>query len=86
MRIIKTEKINADALADFNGCADEKDVKRRLRKQLLKAFDIYKTAVSYGTVEESAETKNSILIWYNALLDLDENSIKNVPAQVAKFL
>lgn len=86
MKIIKTETINADALADFKGCADEKDVKRRLRKRLLKAFDVYKTAVSYGTVEESVETKNYILEWYNSLLDLDENSIKNVPLEIAKFL
>lgn len=86
MRIIKTENINADALADFNGCADEKDVKRRLRKQLLKAFDVYKTAVSYGTVEESGETKKYILDWYNSLLDLEENSMINVPNEIAKFL
>lgn len=43
---------------------------RQMREPLLKAFDIYKTNVSYGIETESETERDEIIAWYNALLNL----------------
>lgn len=59
---------------------------RSKREPILKAFDIYKTNVSYGVYNESIIEHNQIIVWYNAILDLDEEAINNVPEQIARFM
>ena len=58
---------------------------RVLRTPLLDAFDIYKSNVHYGIIEETPEEKAAILEWYRALLDLEEWAFKNPPASVLKY-
>lgn len=45
---------------------------RRMRARYLKAFDIYKSNVSYGVETETEEQKAEVLAWYSALLDITE--------------
>lgn len=45
---------------------------RRQRARYLKAFDIYKSNVSYGVETETEEQKAEVLAWYSALLDITE--------------
>lgn len=59
---------------------------RNKREPLLKAFDIYKTNVSYGVYNETIIEHNQIIAWYNAILNLDEEAINNVPNQIARFM
>lgn len=50
---------------------------RQMREPLLKAFDIYKTNVSYGIETESETERDEILAWYNALLNLPSEVTTN---------
>lgn len=50
---------------------------RQMREPLLKAFDIYKTNVSYGIETESETERDEILAWYNALLNLPSTVTAN---------
>ena len=66
---------------------------RRARARYLKAFDIYKSNVTYGVESESEEQKAEVLAWYAVLLDITElvtaESIPDfpeTPARVAKYL
>ena len=59
---------------------------RAKREPLLKAFDVYKTNVFYGIENETNEEHSEIVAWYNAILDLDEEAIDNVPTRIAKYL
>ena len=93
--------INSDEVFDLLLCRyvdgefvkDEELVKsndlnklRSLREPLLKAFDIYKSNVMYGTVTEDDNQKVIITEWYKKMLDLDENAINNPPSVIAKYL
>ena len=62
------------------------DKLRMNRDPLLKAFDIYKSNVMYGTVVETDEQKALVTEWYQKILDLDEEAINNPPSVVAKYL
>lgn len=59
---------------------------RMKREPLLKAFDIYKSNVMYGTVVETDEQKTLVTEWYQKILDLDEEAIDNPPSVVTKYL
>lgn len=59
---------------------------RQKRKPLLNAFDIYKSNVSYGVIEETGEEHNQITAWYQSILDLDETALDNVPNSIKRYL
>lgn len=57
---------------------------RLKREPLLVAFDIYKSNVSYGIEEDI--NRESILKWYKAILDLDEEAINNPPSEIRRYM
>lgn len=59
---------------------------RSLRIPILKAFDIYKSNVQYGINIETAEEHTLILEWYEKVLNLEIDSILNIPTQIKKYL
>ena len=59
---------------------------RAKRKRLFKAFDIYKENVNYGLVEETQETHNKLVQWYQGCLDLDANAIDNCPNEIKPYM
>lgn len=59
---------------------------RQKRKKLFKAFDIYKTNVSYKIVSESKDRHAEIVEWYNKALDLDAEAITNYPEELNQYL
>lgn len=66
---------------------------RRQRARYLKAFDIYKSNVSYGVETETEEQKAEVLAWYSALLDITElvtaesvPDFPQTPACVARYM
>ena len=62
---------------------------REQRKPLLEAFDKYRSAVSYGIVNETSEEHQAILTWYNNLLDLDTQTLNTkeaIPPKIAYYL
>lgn len=58
---------------------------RHRRIKLLKMFDIYKTNVNYGIIKETEEDNNTILKWYQNILDLQEEAFNNVPEEILKY-
>ena len=49
----------------------------------------FRSAVSYGIVTETEEERQSILEWYQNLLDLDTQTLNTkeaIPAKVAYYL
>lgn len=63
-----------------------KDTLRAKRKPLLEAFDIYKSNVNYGLIEETESQKAQIKAWYLSALDLDTQALENVPSEVLKYV
>lgn len=59
---------------------------RQKRELILKAFDVYKTNVSYGIYNESVIEHNEIVAWYQSILDLDETAINNVPNVIERYI
>lgn len=61
---------------------------RDKRVPLLKAFDVYKSSVAYGTEIETEEQRVKMMTWYNLLLALDEDAMKeeNIPERVKYYL
>jgi hypothetical protein len=59
---------------------------RALRVNILRAFDVYKINVQYGIELENEQEHNDILLWYNRILDLNEESIINIPNKIKKYL
>ena len=66
---------------------------RKQRARYLKAFDIYKSNVSYGVETETEEQKAEVLAWYSALLDITElvtaesvPDFPQTPACVARYM
>lgn len=67
----------------------KQDELRSQRTPLLKAFDIYKSNVNYGIIEETEERKKIIIEWYKKILDLDEKSItdkESIPSEILLYL
>lgn len=66
---------------------------RKQRARYLKAFDIYKSNVSYGVEAETEEQKAEVLAWYFALLNITElvtaesvPDFPQTPACVARYM
>ena len=57
---------------------------RQLRTPLLQAFDIYKSNVNYGI--ETDNSREEIIMWYKAILDLDEKAISNPPIEIRRYM
>lgn len=85
MNKVVYEDISVKDLKYFSG-EEKLNAKRSLREPLLKAFDIYKSNVSYGVVVETEEEKVKIKKWYNSLLELNESALKVIPSGVKKYL
>lgn len=62
------------------------DFIRWKRAKLLDGFDKYKTNVLYGIKNEDSATREIVLAWYNKLLDLNPEAIKNVPSVIQYYL
>ena len=62
------------------------EVLRKQRARLFKAFDIYKENINYGLINETQETHDELVIWYQKCLDLDYNAINNVPNVLERYL
>lgn len=59
---------------------------RDARKELLNAFDKYKTNVQYGIIIEDEEMHKYIINWYNNLLDLKDIAFINIPEKIKYYL
>ena len=62
------------------------EVLRKQRARLFKAFDIYKENVNYGLINETQETHDKLVVWYNLCLELDYNAINNCPSELERYL
>ena len=62
------------------------EVLRVKRTKLFKAFDIYKENINYGLIEETQETHDKLVVWYNACLELDYDAINEYPQEIEKYL
>ena len=61
---------------------------RRIRNDLLLAFDIYKSNVFYGIEKETTEEHEEIMNWYQSMLDLPdtEAEYKSTPDRIKQYL
>lgn len=62
------------------------DKLKEKRKSLLIAFDKYKSNIQYGIQQETEQQKETILKWYQKVLDLDAEAIHNPPKEIAYYL
>ena len=62
------------------------EVLRKQRARLFKAFDIYKENVNYGLINETQETHDKLVVWYNGCLELDYNAINEYPNELERYL
>ena len=62
------------------------EVLRKQRAKLFKAFDIYKENVNYGLINETQETHDKLVVWYNLCLELDYDAINNCPIELERYL
>lgn len=59
---------------------------REDREPLLQAFDTFKLNLVIEAISIPKDNKKDVIDWYNAILDLDEDAIKNPPKEVSKYL
>ena len=59
---------------------------RSRREQLLIAFDKYKSNVQYGIERETQMQHESMIAWYEDLLDLETSAFENVPERIKYYL
>lgn len=84
--------IEKNKVVDYDNTIDKiierKNELRAMRVPLLKAFDVYKSSVAYGTEIETEEQRVKMMTWYNLLLALDEDAMKeeNIPERVKYYL
>jgi hypothetical protein len=67
----------------------DEEIKNNLRAQrieILKAFDIYKTNVLYGLINESEEEHLIIFDWYNKMLELEESAFAKIPEKIKYYM
>ena len=86
MKILNVKPVTTKDMEVLKSSPVLPQVKRQLRSPILKAFDIYKSNVYYGVITETETQHTEILQWYQQLLDLNEDAIKNVPSAIAKYL
>lgn len=77
--------VTASDLKYFSG-EEKTELKRQLRKPLLSAFDVYKTNVLYGIIEEEQEVNAKIKQWYKSLLNLEDEAFFQVPEEVENYI
>ena len=85
MKVLSKRLIGIDDTAALP-MGKKEDALRTMREPLLAAFDIYKSNVQYGIQTETEEEHDEVLKWYDALLDLEPESMRNVPYGVAKYV
>ena len=86
MKIESIETLGPRDLEKLRAWGEGDTLVRQLRAPLLAAFDIYKSNVLYGLIEEDAATHEAVLTWYRALLDRDPDALTNVPAGVLPYV
>ncbi len=77
--------VTASDLKYFSG-EEKTELKRQLRKPLLSAFDVYKTNVLYGVIEEEQEVNAKIKQWYKSLLNLEDEAFFQVPVEMENYI
>lgn len=85
MEIISINKLDVEDAVKVQG-QEKLNLLRSVRKDLLKAFDVYKTNVSFGIL---LQTELEIAVakkWYEKLLDLNEDAFLDIPSQISKYL
>ena len=85
MEIISINKLGVEDAVKVQG-QEKLNLLRSVRKDLLKAFDVYKTNVSFGIL---LQTELEIAVakkWYEKLLDLNEDAFLDIPSQISKYL
>lgn len=84
--------VENNCVVDYDNTIDKiiehKNELRAMRVPLLKAFDVYKSSVAYGTEIETEEQRVKMMTWYNLILALDEDAMKekNIPERVKYYL
>ena len=85
MEIISINKLDVEDAVKVQG-QEKLNLLRSVRKDLLKAFDVYKTNVSFGILLQT-ELENAVAKkWYEKLLDLNEDAFLDIPSQISKYL
>ena len=59
---------------------------REQRERLLVAFDKYKSNVQYGIEYEIQTQHESMIAWYEDLLDLKGSAFENIPERIKYYL
>lgn len=85
MEIIGISKLGAKDANKVYG-EERLNLFRTVRKDLLKAFDIYKSNLSFGIEIQSELEITEVKNWYKKLLDLESEAFFTVPCQVKKYL
>lgn len=62
------------------------NAKRIVRENLLKAWDVHKSNVSYGAETETEEEHAKCIVWWKALLNLEDWAFEQIPNGVKKYL
>ena len=62
------------------------EILRQKRTKLFKAFDIYKSNVEYGVINEDSEAHSRIVKWYADCLDLNFEAINTCPEEIKRYL
>ena len=86
IEVVENELVITYTLDEEAKAAAELEALRAKRKPLLTAFDIYKTNVFYSIETETTEEHDTIITWYEAILNLDAEALENVPANIVKYL
>ena len=90
--LTKCFDVENNCVIDYDNTIDKiierKNELRARRVPLLKAFDVYKSSVAYGTEIETEEQRVKMMTWYNLILALDEDAMKekNIPERVKYYL
>lgn len=85
MKILNIKKVGFEDAVKVHG-EEKLNLLRGVRKRLLTAFDVYKSNVSFGIIEQTEVEKEIAKKWYEKLLDLEESAFTEVPSQIKKYL
>lgn len=64
--------ILAHGTASYRGMMAKKEEFRKFRTRQFAAFDIYKSNVEYGVIEEDDKTRSEIISWYALMLEFPD--------------
>lgn len=85
MEILNIKKLGVKDAFRAQG-EESLNILRSIRKDLLCAFDVYKSNVNFGILPQTEQEIQTVVGWYKKLLDLKEEAFYSVPSQVAKYL